>query len=607
MKTTKKSVTDRLSALLRKIKSSYTIGVHKHPLVFTIAGVLFINLIVLLASAFIADAIDDTFNGVVDAFARGSIKWLITPNSVLNVDNPKTMFLASVVVVLSMVLFSGVVIAMTTNALKGYFEKKSNAEGNLFLQDHIIIFNWNSKVPQIVEDLVYTEESSTVLIYSSKEKEYIKSQITNVMRKSKAQNLAKVNVIIKSGNPILKGGLLDISIENAKSIIIMSRDDIADSIGDEISNTDLFTLKTLISVGGMNVSPDCAIIVEVSEAETSEVIKNMSKTVKSLADNHIIPIAFNRRLGLFICQFILNPGLEKVFNELLSFEGAEIYPIAKMSIKEALNSLDKAIPVMLGNDVLYVLAENKDNANSSSSFTIPKKDIHLKKVDNLKDFNVILIGDNSKKRYIMETLATYKDNIYPNIKILDFESINEDFLTFIGKTNKKCVIMILSDESAGIQSYDSNVYHAVIKLQKILAAKPNLHVIVELLDPTNHNIIGDFNVENTIVSNKLIGLLIAQLAINKENYLFYENLLSLKPDDKEDFEIRIDFVYDLLNKDELSFASRVEFVSSFYYSSDCKLIPIGIIQDGAIAYLPAFPLQEPINLALSDKIIYIQY
>jgi len=207
----------------------------------------------------------------------------------------------------------------------------------------------------------------------------------------------------------------------------------------------------------------------------------------------------------------------------------------------------------------------------------------------------------------METLATYKSNVYPNIKILDFESINEDFLAFIGKTDKKCVIMILSDESAGIQSYDSNVYHAVIKLQKTLIAKPNLHVIVELLDPTNHNIIGDFNVENTIVSNKLIGLLIAQLAINKENYLFYENLLSLKPDDKEDFEIRIDFVYDLLNKDELSFASRVEFVSSFYYSSDCKLIPIGIIQDGAIAYLPAFPLQEPINLALSDKIIYIQY
>ena len=607
MKETKKSTTEKLKALLRRIKSSYTIGVHKHPLLFTIAGVLFINIIVLLISAFIADAIDDSFNGVVDAFARGSIKWLITPNSVLNVDNPKTMFLASVVVVLSMVLFSGVVIAMTTNALKGYFEKKSNAEGNLFLQDHIIIFNWNSKVPQIVEDLVYADENSTVLIYSSKDKEYIQSQITNVMRKCKSQNLAKVNVIIKNGNPILKGGLLDISIENAKSIIIMSRDDIQDDADDEISNTDLFTLKTLISVGGMKIATNCAIIVEVSEVETVDILKDMSKTVSSLKDNHIIPIAFNRRLGLFISQFILNPGLEKVFNELLSFEGAEVYPISKMPIDTALGKLDKAIPIMLGEDALYVLAENYSSAVSIGSFDCPKKNIILKKVDNLKDFDVILIGDNSKKRYILKSLATYKDNLYPNINIYDYEVINEEFLAFIGKTSKRCVIMILSDESAGIQSYDSNVYHAIIKLQKYLAAKPNLHVIVELLDPTNHNIIGDFNVENTIVSNKLIGLLIAQLAINKENYLFYENLLSLKPDDKEDFEIRIDYVYDLLDSNELAFTSRTELLHSFYYSSKCKLIPIGIVRDGKIRYLSAIPIQEKLNLALNDKIIYIQY
>ena len=139
----KKSIAEKISSTLKKIKSSYTIGVHKHPLAFTILGVFAINLVVLVVSAFIANSVDDTYNGVVDAFARGSIKWLITPNSILNIDNPKTMFASGRC---SAGAFSGVVIAMTTNSIK-YFQK-SNAEGKFC---RTTLFQLNSKVPQMVE------------------------------------------------------------------------------------------------------------------------------------------------------------------------------------------------------------------------------------------------------------------------------------------------------------------------------------------------------------------------------------------------------------------------------------------------------------------------
>ena len=603
----KKSIAEKISSTLKKIKSSYTIGVHKHPFAFTILGVFAINLVVLVVSAFIANSVDDTYNGVVDAFARGSIKWLITPNSILNIDNPKTMFLASVVVVLSMVLFSGVVIAMTTNSLKEYFSKKSNAEGKLFLQDHIIIFNWNSKVPQMVEDLVYAGENTTVLIYSAKDKDFIKSQINNVLNAGKNQNIFKVNVIVKSGNPILKSGLQDISIENAKSIIIMAREDLQSDNNGEISNCDLFTIKTLINVGGMRLNSECAIIVEVAETETVQIIKDMACNVSTLTDNRILPVAFNQRLGLFISQFILNPGLEKVFVELFSFLGAEIYPVKKMSIENALLTLDKAIPLMESESHLYVLSENKPDALSTAQFNFADREIKIKRIDNKDQFTVILIGINSKYRYILDALNKYKDNIFANMEVLSYEKIDEDFLNLIGNSDKKTIIMILSDESAGIESYDSNVYHAVIKLQQYLVKKPNLQVIVELLDPVNHNIIADFNVDNTIVSNRLVGLLIAQLALNKENYDFYENLMTFKPGDKEDFEIKIDYVYDLLDKEDLSFASRGELVSAFYYSSGKRILPLGMVKEGKIEYFCSLPVAQPINFAYNDKLIYIQY
>ena len=129
----------KIIAKFRKSRSVISIKTYKRPFIFIIATMVLINLIVLSIAAVIALLIDDTFNTFIDAFANGSMKWLLSPNSILAIENPKMLFLAVIVLLTGMILFSGTIIALTTNAIKDYFHKKQTGKGKIFLEEHIVI------------------------------------------------------------------------------------------------------------------------------------------------------------------------------------------------------------------------------------------------------------------------------------------------------------------------------------------------------------------------------------------------------------------------------------------------------------------------------------
>ena len=112
----------KLKARLLKARSLVSIKTYKQPMVFVILLMIFINIVILCVAAVIALLIDDTFTSFIDAFANGSLKWMITPNAILEIENPNTLFLAVTVLVVGMVLFTGTIIALTTNLIKDYFQ-----------------------------------------------------------------------------------------------------------------------------------------------------------------------------------------------------------------------------------------------------------------------------------------------------------------------------------------------------------------------------------------------------------------------------------------------------------------------------------------------------
>jgi len=62
------------------------------------------------------------------------------------------------------ILFSGTIIALTTNAIKDYIQKKNTGAGKIYLDNHIAVLNWNNKVPELVSDLLYVEDKEVTVI-----------------------------------------------------------------------------------------------------------------------------------------------------------------------------------------------------------------------------------------------------------------------------------------------------------------------------------------------------------------------------------------------------------------------------------------------------------
>ena len=134
--------------------------------------------------------------------------------------------------------------------------------------------------------------------------------------------------------------------------------------------------------------------------------------------------------------------------------------------------------------------------------------------------------------------------------------------------------------------------------------------ITELLDSRNLNSVKDFNIKNAIISNKLMSLLLTQLALNKNSKDFFENLLITDSEEGGDiFDIKVNKVYQVVEPDQdLTFKTKAELVQAFYNSVNKKAMLIGIIKNDETIYL-CHNQDEEINITLepNDLLIYIKY
>jgi hypothetical protein len=572
---------------------------------------LLINIIILCIAAVIALIIDDTFSSFLDAFANGSLKWLLTPNAILDIENPNTLFLAAIVLVVGMVLFTGTIIALTTNLIKEYFQKKKSGSGKIFLSNHIVILNWNNKVPELVADLLNVEdESVTLMILADINKEYAEKQIFNAVNKlgKNSKELSNLNVLVKNGDPLVASDLDDISIEDAITIIIMNKGTY-ENVTKDMSKSDLNVIKTILNIGRVNFNKKPPIVAEIKMIETKEKIKIMANVVESLKPHTILPICFDRRLGQIIAQTIINSLMEDVYLSLFSFEDSEVYCLKDTTFDYCLEKHSDAIPLAKDGNDLFVLSLDNKSKNKISDVESEIKKLKTKPLKEISNLEVYLIGNNNKLQFIQSAFNEYKNLYKSEFKT---EWIPDDeidlFIEQINKSDKPVTVVLLSDEDQDDDSLDANVINNLINLEGKIKRK-DVNIIVELLDPKNDSIIKDFNINNTIISNKIISLLLSKLALIENTGSFYENLLSFSIEGCEyEHEVIIKDSKEMFNeKFPLEFSHKKSFIQSTYNAYNKKIIPFGYFRNNELIILSKkLHEKEKFTILETDKIVLMK-
>lgn len=608
-------------SLLRKIKAKTTLRTYQKPLAVTLISLLLINFIILFIAAAISLGVDNKyysgyfFHGkFLEAFVT-SVKWMITANSINNYDAHEHLYMlivAAFVVVIEMVLFSGAIIAIITTSLRHYIDVKSKAKGRIQISNHFVILNWNSKVPDMIYNLMLKGFKENIVILSNQNKEYIENEVKSLFLANDIVTKAKARLIVKEGDPLLRGNLDDISIEKASQIVVMAREDMSDGDDDNILNSDLLNLKIVLRLGSFNLSGNCQVVVETDSDSTRGQIENLAFKVKSLIGKHIIPVSFNKKIGQIIAQSIVCPEMSDVYLHLFSFDDAEFYSIdSNESIEEFNKHHNEAIACAKLNK-LYVLQEDEKEYLKrrekayESSFALTKRIEPVKSV-----CTIFVVGDNKKSKFILDNLNRSADSRDFKYTIKTYhKNENELLVSDIRETKGEKKVLILSDDTVSEESYDANVFVTLIALTKAFPKRDGLTFITELLDSRNLSSVRDFDIHNTIISNKMMSLLITQLAMNLDSRDFFDKILTVdRADDTNEFDIAIKKASEMIYMEKpLTFKSKAELLSAFYKCFEGKNILIGLCKGEEILLLNENQ-DEKSSLVVDpmDSFIYFKY
>jgi len=241
---------------------------------------------------------------------------LLSPAKISNITEPSPLFkLLGILTTLIGVGFLSTLIAYTTATTTNIIRRFRRGTGVVPERGHTMILGFDERVTDIVRELALSNESKRrlpVVVLSDRDKQSMDEAMGGRLFRSRRVRLSSAR-----GEPSDAFDLRRINAREARSAIILARCNQTASRKDKQSS-DTRVLQTIKSVYACQ-DPDhrFPIIAEVFDPVRRELI--------SALDSKIISIDSNRILASILVQSALTPGLERVYQELLSFEMSELY------------------------------------------------------------------------------------------------------------------------------------------------------------------------------------------------------------------------------------------------------------------------------------------
>lgn len=352
------------------------------------------------------------------------------------------------VIIIGMITFTGAVIGYLTNILNDFIENANAGNTRLYLSDHTVILNWNARAPEIVNDLLYSDNKETVVALvksgSDEIKKDIEERLYNTIEKENEDVSKKadkmdffarrrylknnklgnnVTFIVIEGNIFSQKQLKDIRIDLAKAVIILSNDP-SDSALEDGGQSDegnpqavkaLMQAADIVSAG--NADHNQNIIIEITDPWTYDIVQRII-SVKELGKKcNIVMFQVEKFLGQLLAQISITPEMTLVYGDLFSNKGAAFYtePVQTDDeigyIRDYLSTHKNAIPLTLithnGESCFCFAANNQKDINKKYALSSLGYSVELNNTQS-ECKRVIMIGHNSK---VEEILNCYEDYI----------------------------------------------------------------------------------------------------------------------------------------------------------------------------------------------------
>ena len=477
-------------------------------------------------------------------------------------------------------LFSGLMVVATligivSSSIENVMLSFKKGKTLVVEKDHMIILGWNDQIFSIIKELEIAHENTKqicIVIMSSQETEIMRDEIENRV------SLKNLDIVYRSGNILDIEDLKKISIKDSKSIIVLA----------DISDRDAQAFKIVLTInkltpGNFEFKTDFSVVVAMEDEENIQLLKQISKNTITIFNIHLLQ-------SRIIAQCCRQTGLSVVYNDLLDFDGEEIY---FLKINTANNPkhrifLEKSfqdISFMLNDAILIGVFTNNECVIQPDKKYLFKDGDELILIQNdddepeiIEDLiyhehlvclsgnldetlkNILLINWNEDAPYILQDLNVYlqaESNVdviinSERLSVLDINKLKEKnklLGKFIQEDNLSQQVL----RNLNLAQYDSIVLlsdniipdivlsnasdaKSIITLLQLRIVLDNLNksdipIISQIQNPTSRDLMENEASYDVIVSNKLVGNYTCQLAENSKLELVFDEIL--QPDGSE--------------------------------------------------------------------------
>ena len=449
-----------------------------------------------------------------------------------------------------------IVVASLIGIISGAFDAKveelRKGRSRVLESGHTVILGWSAKVFPIISEIIIANESngkSAIVVLADGDKVEMEDEI-----RARIPHPGKTKLIVRSGDPM---DLTDLELANphtARSIIIVAPEGSADP--------DSVVVKTALALTN---NPNRGegkfhIVGEIQQPGYMEAARLVGRDEA----HWVLASDLISRITVQSCR---QSGLSVVYQELLDFDGDEIYfseqpnLVGKSYLEAQYSFSDSAVmgivtatgvainpapDVTIAEGDQIILIARDDSAVRMSAQGSPDASLIIEgTIPAAKPERTLVLGYNSGLHAMLQELSEYVSDKSSVTVVADVEvpqlatfsnmsvtvhhedSTNRAVLEKLSVKDYDHIIVLAYREHLEVQQADARTLFTLLHLRDIEEQQGvDLNIVSEMLDDRNRELAEVTKADDFIVSDKLISLMLSQVSENKRLSEVFETLFT---------------------------------------------------------------------------------
>ena len=453
--------------------------------------------------------------------------------------------LAMLVVTFGGIFVISTLIGSITSGIEAKLEELRKGRSRVLESGHVVVLGWSSHVFTVVAELLVANRSQAracIVVLGEKNKVEMEDEL-----RERLGDLGRVRLICRTGDPTSLEDLDLVSVQTSRSIVVLPP---------EGADADATVVKTLLAVtNSPRRRPEpYHLVAAVQEPRSLSAARLAGRDEAALFE-------VGELLTRITVQTCRQSGLSVVYQELLDFDGDEIYlreepALVGRTYGEALFAYEKAAVIGLaprGQAALVnppmdrriepgdrIVAVVEDDSVFGSPARTPRVDEALIRASETvapRPERTLVLGGGPRVPRLLRELGAY---VAPGSDAVVVTPSGEeavgltspeaglDVRARAGDATDRALldaldvpafdhIIVLSDDGLDAQQADARTLFTLLHLRDIAErAGRDFSIVTEMRDPRNRELAEATRADDFIVGARLVSLLLAQLTENRD-------------------------------------------------------------------------------------------